>query len=720
MGVVYDSLLNESLDADAPDPFWALEEDTPKAKLDWIKEALDSSIASTHSRAQNQLTNLCLCKGIHWEAQDSNADFRSADRFRFVSDTSKMVVNDIHRFVDTTSAKLTRYTPAVKVSPDSNEFQDKQGSRAAQKAIDSHDNVIDASKVIREAARHAMMFGYQPVLTLWNPDAGALTPRYKAAKKKHGDQAMKYKKDGWVYNPDKPERIGEVEVVMPQPWELTFQPAPSPRQCEWVIWETSEHVAKLRKDHPKLASQIKCGENSEGVLALDVESLQVVNKKNHVTVRHMWHRSNKYLPGGKYIKALPQLILEEKENPFSGAEILEESEWGDLPVEWMQDVTFNGHFFGMSSLNFVKNLSHTRNQFLTMQKRNVLLHGHPKMLVHRRARVSTEDLGNDTTVVEYDGMVEPKLMTFATVAGDVMKLYEMLGGEQDKLMKLHPISSGEPPAGIKAGVALRLLEQIEDLLMTNQAEQMKSFVIALARKRLALMSIFYKKEHERFTRILGADNEDLVEALDVDALGKRHNVKLEHASAFAKNPAARAQQVIDLLEVRPDALTNEQVIDALELTRPEKITDPAVAAVSAAEYINELCAQDKELPKPRQGLHYLVAWPIHMAFYQRAGFTSLPKRAQERFLDYLLGLEFLMSEQANINPAFAARVFSMPGFPAFYNLPPQQIASIHGVTDQAMGPGQAKPQPGLPQQLTPPDQGLQPQAPLTNEQIAQG
>jgi hypothetical protein len=344
-----------------------------------------------------------------------------------------------------------------------------------------------------------------------------------------------------------------------------------------------------------------------------------------------------------------------------------------------------------------------------------MLAGHPKALVNRAAQVEYEQLGNDMTILEWSGSIPPSIVTFSTLPPELFKFYELLGGEQDKIMRVHPISSGTPPPGIKAGVALRLLEELEDLLITNLVKQHSQFVLDLARKRLAYMGIKYNKEDGRMLRLLGRDQEDMIEQLDVEAISKRYNMRLEHASQSAESPAAKTQKVLDLLEVKPDALTNEQVIDALELIRPEKITDPAQAAVAYAEYLVELVAQDKELPEPREGQHYIVTWNVLMAFYQRTGFDILPERAQERFRKYMLGLEFLMSEHSLRSQAFAQRLFQIANYPAFYHLPPEQaMAQLPQGPPPAgppPGPGQTPPTPGGPQDtfFSPP--GAQPQQP---------
>lgn len=702
MSMDYDALVSQaSASEDAIKPLWTIKTKNDDDLLKWITTATESRRNNSRVLANMMLTNLALYKGIHWESQDAYADFRDVTGDRYQKDTLKLVINDIHRYVHHFSSKLTKYRTAVVVSPETNEFSDKQAARVGKRALDSNDQALHIKSFLTEVTRNAYTFGEQPVLVLWDKDRGPISKRWTAAKKKYGDQKTVLK--DWTYKPDQPERLGDLRLEQPLPWDLLFAPASKPEDCAWVQWIYYKDIEELKIDYPKLKDKLEGYKMADAAPILDLDTLEVKPVENMVPVTWTFHRSSKYMREGLFVASIPGLVLEKGPNPYSDIEMLEESEWGDLPLERFVDWQIPGAFHGASSFTLIKNLSQTRNKLVTMMNRNIMLAGHPKALIHRGAKVNFEQMGNDMTILEWSGQVEPKIATFSTIPAEVAKFYELLGGEQDKIMRVQPVSSGTPPNGITAGVAIRLLQEMEDLLMTDRVAEQNRFVVGLARRRLAIMGKFYADNDERMVRLLGRDNRDVIETLDLDALSGRFNVRLDEASQVSETPAAKTQKVFDLLTVKPDALTKEEVIDAVELMRPEQITDPAHSVVSYAEYLCELVSQDSELPEPRPGLNYTVMWNVMMSYYQRPGYDSLPDTAKEKFETYVLGLEYLMNEHRKLSPSFDQICAANPGYPAFFALP-EEDKKPPMLTPAAMGPVPGGPM-GLPQELAQMPQG---------------
>jgi hypothetical protein len=720
--VQYDELLaltGFDLNQQPPDPFHSLgknpgEEDS----LKWAMDAKQSVWDATRSRANKQITVSAMCQGRYYDNQDANLDFRDPKTLKF-QQHSKVTIPEHHRYVNTLSARLSKFQPGIQVGPYTNEFQDKDAARVGQKVIDSLDKSLNLNLLKKKMVKKALKFGEQVVVVEWDEKGGPVDPQWHKDKKKYGDKAysIKCKKTGEVreYDPDKPTRAGGFKLSLPLPWNVLMDPQSEPSEVQWVIiCKGPQHIDNLRARFPKKKG--KLNERSSKAPGVDYDDAGTY--ENHFDEYHLYVRSSEQLPKGKKIIFLEDLVLESGDNPLHDIEALQDSEWGDLPIERMVDIDLDGELHGFSSLYLVHNLIHAKNRIITMAYRNFQLAGHPKWLVHKGAKIQRSALGNDATLVTWHGNIPPTLAQMATIPPGSLELYNIFTAECDKVMNVHPVSSGTPPPGIKAGVAIRLLEEIEEANLTNLIDNIGNLSVALGR-RLLSMAGKYMSKGAHLIRIVGEDDADVIEEFEPDILTKPFNYKLEKISNQARSPAARMQNIIDLVEVVKDSTTQEQILDAMDLIEPNKISDPGVAAVQLAEYENELCGQDKPMLEPREGERLSVHWNVHMAYYQRRGFQQLPTSAQERFREHMIGTEFLMSELAMLNPMFEQQVLSLPGYPAFYHLPPDQMAKRQALIQGPQAATQPMPEMGS-EQLMNPEEMMMPQQPMTGQEIAQG
>lgn len=702
-------------------PFWAIDYKDEKILAEWLSSTQQSTRELTQSILSKQLTNLCLERGYYWEDKDKYADFLNLRRTN-AKPSTKLVVNDVRKYVQILSNKLNRFRPSVVVSPDSSEFSDKQSARVAKKVLDTQDMDLNLRELIVNNSRKCLRYGEGVMFVLWDKNKGGFSKRWQKAKEKYENKKMKIKsgKEDWVYDPKKPESIGDLELYCASPFEYEMEQRSRPQDVGWVKLYKVVSIDWLKREYPEKEKEL--GESSthgQPQNYLDVDRIQIENSEDYVVQCETWVRSSKYLPEGRYIKSVGDVILESENNPYSDIEVLkEQSEWGDLPIERMVAWQVDGQLTGESILNAVIPLIHAKNKSITLINRILVLLGYPKILAPRTAKISYKDINNDISVIEWSGQAPPQAFNFAALPNGVFEFIQYLAGECDKQMAVHPISQGAPPAGIKAGVALRLLEELEDQQLTDLIQAQNIFVLALARRRLGLASKFYKKEDGRLVRILGVDQQDVLEVFDIKDLGKKFTLRLEEAGQMARSPAARAQQILDLVQYDPQAFTPDEIKVALDLVQPERITDPAYAAVNLAEFENEQCAQNKPIPEPREGEKFMVHWNIHMSYYQRRGFAELPEEAQAGFKEHVMLTEYLMYELAQKNQAFTQELMLLRGFPAFFTLPPIQLVQQQMQAQQQQMQGQ----PIAPQQdqMMAPEQALMPQEKMSPQQITKG
>ena len=719
MAVVhYDELVSLSggdLDATPPAPFYSIEKQDDE--LQWLQEAKQSVWNATRERANKQITMSALCRGRYYENQDAFLDFRDP-RTQKNQRTTVVTLPEHQKYVNRLSNKLIKFQPGVQVGPYTNTYSDKEDARIAGKLSESLERSINLTKLLHRVTGRSFKFGEQFAVVTWNPEKGPIDPQWEADRKRFGDTAQTITKKGTgevirKYDPDRPTRAGDYEIRLPLPWNLLLDPKDEPQDVMWIMLvEQNVHYEELKRRWKRKKATVSEWIQGAKEGKTNIDSISTPQRQDHTTVYHFYHRSCAELPKGKYLAWVDGLILERGPNPMHGIEALDESEWGDLPIERMVDLELEGELHGFSSLYLVHNGIQQRNKILSMTHRNYLMAGHIKWLVHETANVTREALGNDGTIVKWSGNQPPTLAAYNPIPPGSLELWTQLGQSTDEFMNVHPVSSGNPPPGIKAGVAIRLLEEIEETNISDRIQELGDFKIALIRRLIAMSGRFCKKG-VHLIRIVGEDKTDIIEEFDPERLTKRFNYTLDKVSKMARSPAARMQQIIDLVSVVKSETTQEQILDAMNLVQPEKLTDPGVAAVTLAEYENECCAQNKEMPAPREGERFIVHWNVHSAFYQSRAFQLMPEAAQERFRKHMLATEFLLSELAAVNPMCEQQVLSLPGFPSFYHLPPEQLAKRQALIQ---GP-QAGPPPMGSEQLRAPEEMMMPQPQMTGAEV---
>lgn len=672
-------------------PYWSIEypegKDKKEEKLKWFKEFFDSTETHSMLMLERQLINRFKSRGVYWEGQDPYGYFTNNVN-RVVDDSTRINVPDEHRYVQNFSTRLLRYKSETLPTPATNELKDKQLTRVARMSLTSIKQQFDFDRLDRSMARRLPTDGESFLLVLWDKDAGELSPRYRKAKKKYGDKKVKFKKEDWIYDPTKPEFIGDFKFVVAKAGSLRFDPdATCPEDCQCIAWINFRHIKKIMSDYPDMKEQIR--EKATSDISYNLKDINPAtglerNDPDYLPEIHFWHRKHKELPYGAHVVFIPGLILKDEENEFCELSSLDDCPWGELPIESMVDIPIEDALHGYPSLNIFSSFTRARNQILSSNHMNLLLHDSPKLAVHSNSEVDIESILGGGITFTWSGEEKPELLTFNTISKDSIAFYELLGEEWSKAANMHPITQGDPPAGITAGVALRLLQEIEDKLFEEQIKMLNRYVVSRDMRILAMQSKYYKKEDERFLHIVGEDNTDLIEELDTRMLGVKWNVKLDQVNPGAFSAAAKKQDVIDLLQYGAEGtLSPEQVIDAMELNRPDKITDPAQTAVANAEYVVELVSSGKDFPMPREGENYMVKWKIFMAYYNKQSFSELSAERQKKFVNMVIALEFLMDEQALKNPVYNQMLLTQPQWPAFYTPSARPIPLEQQVADTA-------------------------------------
>lgn len=672
-------------------PLHSIDFKNQKDVLEWLSQNFKAGIKASVSRTQQQIKNLALFKGIHYWSQDVKGDFVDDEGVEL--DTQKIVCNALYELTEARVSKMTRFKPTTVPVPATNEQKDKAGTEVVKAVLETIAYENDKDALLTRTERQATIFGEQDILILWDKQKGPWKGR-KAP-------------------------VGDISFILPLPWQIIKDLSPTaPEAVQWIIYWRYEHVDKVRKDYLEVKKDLI--QPSENANYFSVSDLGMRKLADHVLVMEVWGRASTYYDeeftnGVHFVATNEVLLLLPEANPYP---LTSSSRWGNLPIETLTDIDIPGQLHGYSSYQIFGNLNHTINKIYTMANRNLLLMGHPKYMVPSNADVNFEDLGNDATIVTYQGPTPPQLVVAGVIHPEVFKFAELLETKIQTLGGQHPVSTGQPPPGIKAGIAIRLLEDIENQRSTNTIKKHNQLVVDLDRKTLSVVGKFYKNSEERLINIVGRDKGYLRDTFDALILSRPYDIRIQQSSSLPQQPAARVQTIMDLLQIPgiKEMMPNEEWMDMLDLAAPGKFFDAARAAVTVAEWENEEFVSKRIPPEPRMGEHLEVHWRIHSIFYQTRGFMELEEASRHEFELHVLATEYLMWLHAQQNPTFAQQLMTLQNWPMFFSQP--QVALPVDQQKPSVAPPQRAP--NLPTSEPTAENVLNPTPPPTNQQLIQG
>jgi hypothetical protein len=650
--------------------------------LKWLIGERDFLLDDARDRLRTMRRNLALYKGVQYQDLETRIDARdrAADRAQFMR---KIVANHLFDLTKNRASRLVKFRPAVAILPTNDELEDKLAAKSCKMILDHIWYEQDFEGVMQtQLATYAQIMGEVYLFVLWDEAKGDLSPAYVEAKKrsKEGRIPMLDENGQQVQDPqgnpifiDKPVRIGDVEYRIVMATDVLLQKKRRFEDVDYCFTMEPISVDALRARYPEKAAKIK----NQDVQIYDYERMELVSTKRETMLFTFWHKRSEQMDKGRKIVFTNDTILESTEYPFSH---------DGLPCVRFTDQDLPGELHGQSFYEQIKGLTGTYNNITNMLIRNIVMVSHPKWMVPAGS-VALDRLGNDITITQYKGPTPPVLATAQSVPADVFSFRDKLKEEFQQISGVFGVSRGEPPPGIKAGVALQFLSEQESERYNELVLKWNEMIRQIAEMTIAVAGDYYDQSDERMVRIMGKNNEYMTEFVKVSALEKDYDIRVQNSSALPKSVAARTQTLLDLSERFPDQFTGEQVIEMLDLAQSDKFTDAATVAVRTAEAENEKLyeVEDAEDLSPVEFENHILHWKIHSRQMQEFRFKyKTSKEIQERFKDHVLAHEMFMSEQAKKSPAFAEQLKTLPMYPMFY---------IEPVMMPPMAPEMAAPMP---------------------------
>lgn len=635
--------------------------------------------------------NLALYKGIQYHSQSLKEDTRDQGIDRSTSMT-KIVANHIYDLTQNKVSRLIKYRPGITALPTSNDLDDRVGAKMSESLIKHIWYVQDfEGEIQNEFVKLVHLMGESYLATLWDPDAGDVVEDFKEYTKELNEkgEVLLKNEDGSPYKDDEGREVKLSKVVkygdvIYEIWytlDCLVDRVPQYRNARYMFHRKIKPSSLMKKKYPQL--QDLTG-NEADTTYYDYEKMQVKKLKNQTACWTFYYKKCEELPKGAMIKFVGEKVLDVKPLPYSD---------GELPVTRLTDIDLAGETHGESYISLIKGLTGTYNNLTNMILRNQVLVSHPKW-VFPVGSVRKESLGNDITLVEYKGPQPPQLMQQNPTPAEVFQFRGELKQEFQQISGIFGVSRGEPPPGIKAGVALQFLAEQENERFNEMVLKYNEWIRQVAIKTLGRCAENYKPDDKRMIMVIGKQNKWMSTFFDVKFLSRKYDVRVQNASALPQSKAARTQYLLDLNQQFPQQVPPEMVLDMLDISQPEKFIDYKTATVRAAEAENESIMQGVgELNDPQDYEDHLLMWQIHVKQMREWSFKNqTPQEIQERMKAHVMAHEMFMIKRARENPMYLEQCSALSGWPIFFDVadampppPPEAPLPPEGIPPPAEG-----------------------------------
>lgn len=662
-------------------PIWMLDLEDPsqeKTVLEWLNAEFKFLQRENEDRIREIKHNLARYKGVHYQALDTRSGNRDREQER-AKFSPKMVINLLSNTTEQRVSRLIKFKPVVEIIPQHDEIQDKTSAKIAKSFLNHVQQSQKYETKNMKTLRVAEVCGEGYLDVVWNPHDGKVHPDYK-----EGTKVPLLGEDGKPVTSPKGEevmideivKIGEVNYKVVLPLFLFFEKKDSYDDANYCFHIEKKPTAELQKQYPNKASEIKAETSKTMYSVTKLEEEKLVNETFVITFQH---KATEFVPKGRTIVFTKDVILSNTKAKY---------DHGDFSFERMPCLEIPGEQHAQSFFTLIKGPQAQYNNLTNAIIRNQMLVAHPKWFVPR-GTVKVESLGNDITVVQYQGGVPPTLGQQNPTPAEVFNFRTTLRDEIMMLSQVGDVLRGEPPAGITSGVALTFVAEQERQIANAQIVNYNDFVRRVAAKTLQVCAQFYDKSDKRTMLILGKNQAWVAAEFDPEVLARPYDIRIQNSASLPDSKAARMQAILDFAQTFPGMFPQEQIVEMLDFGQTEKFMTDAAAAARSAEAENESILDGKPTDEPQPYESSLVHWQIHFKAMQDSSFKKMPPDRQQMMKDHMMATEYLIYEQGMKNPMILQQAQALPFFPLYYTPP-------------------APPMPPMPEEMPPMDPGMDP------------
>lgn len=647
-------------------PYWTVAKKSQEEKFRWLKDAFVELVERNEAKIRLINSNYLFYKG---EVLAGDRAYREddVDEITDRAHDTKLYVNYIKKLLEEQVNRLLELKPNIDVMPVHNENEDKVGAKAAKYLLDTVWYEENIDKVLRRVTNTAKIAGEHYVGVFWDEEKGEIDPDYKEAQKKTKGRIPVLDEDGNEVEDLYVDTIltqGDIKYEHIDARKILLEPVESGEwdDVNWVMVFRAEYCDKVKKRFPSKQDMVKkFSPVDAGINFFTQDEIDRLNREGRTLVITLYHRPTYDLPEGAEVTFTVDGILDDCKHKYNHRK---------LPIIRRTDIDTPGELRAASFIEDVKGL---QIQYFTLTSgilANQRLFAYPKWFVPFGS-VSKQALATGRGILQYKGQRAPTVYSPSPTPREIFETRDGFREEMRFIGTGSENTPGTPPPGITAGVALQFLNEQDLKRYNTDVAKHFEFIKEMALMTLSVCGQYYGEDHERLNKLVGKNNEHSIREFKNVDLNRPYDIRVAQSSGLPDTKAARVQTIIDLASQFEGLFTREQLLDALELGDANKLFDQSTAAVRSAESIVEDILQGLSVSEPQPYENLLIQWKVIITQMQQRYFKeTVPVDRRDALIEYLMAMEMLMMEKAEVNPKFAMELEQLSLFPAVFVLPP--------------------------------------------------
>jgi hypothetical protein len=627
---------------DSKKPFHTQVKKSKKDRHSWLKDVIDILVEQGQSRIAKQRAHLAQYRGIQQDLINRSRDVNY--RGPRLNRINKFIINHLHDLTETKVSQMAKIKPAVKALPKNDDHMDRESAKVADMVIQHLFELQRVDDKATKLQRGARIFGEMYLDIDWDAAKGDLHPAYVQARDA-----------GLVEDKDQPLMTGDVISKLRYPWRKFLQRKPCFEECEYYFDVDLVPTENLKLDYPKAKNDIKV---TDDTMEFDVERMVHRELEETTVVYTFIHKGTKYLPNGYKAVFTNDTILEEGDHPFShkGFNFIR-----------LTDLDIPDVLNGISKYEMVGPMQNMYDNLSTLLAKNIYLTAHAKWMMPKGA-AKLSQLGNDNTVVEFQGSVAPQM---AQVKPNPRESYEYRAMIKDEMGTIfgnaHGISRGEIPKGIEASSALQFLNEMETQRSSTEITKHGLMIRDMAKLMVSIAGDKYDMEDGRMVRIVGENNKYSIRSFDVAHLHKSYDFRFDNTSGIPESTSGRHQRILDMAQ-RSQAFTPERLEELLDISNVEKATTLITESLRAADSENEDIVAGRYVSPPEEEEDHISHWQSHAKFMQSRHYKEdIPVELKAKMKEHTYWTEEAIIHKMATNGEFEAKVATLVNFPLYYH-----------------------------------------------------
>lgn len=650
-------------------PLFSIDYKNEREVLDWFREADFGLNEYYRPLFKEQKENLSYFLGTGLNPNYASPYVASfATNLDIYADPQQMFINEIYRLVIDQVSLVVSHELVPDVLPNSEDYSDKVACNVVKDWLESMNYTMDTEQWRYRWEMQKKIFGEAYVIVMWNPNIGDIHPIAKKFNDEDldlvdeegnpvsnlGEKPLKIKKN---------MRIGDIEFVNPQPWDLLLDPQVNYKDANWFYWRDYPDVDYLKKKYPKYAwdTMPKSADKM-----YDPFTNSEKDNPNRRTIYYLYHRSNEFMPEGRFIVASKDHMLINE--PIKLPTLVNNM---DLPLIRFADLEMGIGNRGVPILfRNNKNMSDAYNRISNQMYNNFEMCS-PKIFVHETSGVDAQRMPNGTVSIEWHGNIKPTIETPECNTASIFEFRESIKRDMDEIALQTPMVRGDTPnAQLDSFVALQYFEDLRNQLANPDIKNHIRAMEKLYRLMMTVARDKYRPDDGRLIKILGKHNTYQLKYFDPINLQKSYDVHITTTGNLANSKAGRSQMLLSIKREFPDILSDEVFLDMLGLSHSKKFMNAITSAVSSAECENQEMMGGNAVLEATRYEDLITHWETHRIPMQTLDFKHSPPEIQDLFIAHISLTEKLMFEQAAENPSFGEKLGTLRQFPMFYTPKP--------------------------------------------------